>query len=361
MTNKDVNLCVIGAGNIATRHLANLDFIGGNRVVAIADTRIDAAKEKAEPISANAYSDWQAMLEKEQDVDGVLVCTPPTVRKPVFEAAARGSIAVFCEKPPTQTLAEAWEIARIVEESGMISSVGFNCRYAPSVDECKRLIGSQLVNITTATSISPTALMSGPKRLDDWFFQKERGGSLFDALIHTLDLIVYIAGQAESVQAFGTNAVIPVSEAFTIEDTMSINIRFASGGTGSVVCSFAAAQGARELTFFGRDFQISVDAIPPRLHARIGAVGSKPEITAVDYPQGPDMGRSGKIHPNRKPEDPPDPPHHLELEVFVEAIRTGSTEKIRSPFPVAAETMALAEAITDSIESGEVEKVQRRV
>ena len=32
-----INIAVIGAGNIATRHLENLVFLGGNRIAAICD------------------------------------------------------------------------------------------------------------------------------------------------------------------------------------------------------------------------------------------------------------------------------------------------------------------------------------
>ena len=34
---RSINIAVIGAGNIATRHLENLAFLGGNRIAAICD------------------------------------------------------------------------------------------------------------------------------------------------------------------------------------------------------------------------------------------------------------------------------------------------------------------------------------
>ena len=352
-----VALGIIGAGNIATRHLANLQFVGGNRVLAVADSRVDAAKEKAEPVGANAYADWEQMFEKERALDGVLLCTPPTVRETVFEAAASRKIAVFCEKPPAKDLDEARAITHIVRDSGIISSVGFNWRYAPSVDRCRELLRSRTANIVRAAVLLPIALP--PRELDNWFYLKQRGGGQFDGLIHELDLIRDVAGDVADVQAFGSNVVLPKSDAFTIEDTMSINLRFASGATGTVASSWACAQGLRDLTFFGENFQISLTAIPPMLRGRIGAKGAEAQVIDEDFPQGPDMGRSGTVHPDRKPHDPPDPPHCEELKVFLEAIRTGSMEKVRSPFADAARTMALVDAIARSIDSGRVEQVQR--
>ncbi|MEW6358614.1 MAG: Gfo/Idh/MocA family oxidoreductase [Planctomycetota bacterium] len=355
MNKDDLSLGVIGAGNIATRHLANLDFIGGNRIVGIADMNVSLAKEKADPIGARAYADWREMFKKEK-LDGVLLCTPPILRKAVFEVAAAKGVAVFCEKPPAKNALEAREIAKTVEDSGMVCSVGFNCRYAPSVDRCKALIGDKKINIVRAAVINPAAL-PGPGRLEDWFFLKEKGGGLFDVMIHTIDLIRYVAGEVKTVHAFGTNVIIPKSKDFTIEETMSINMLFETGATASVVSTWSCAQGVGDLTFFGQDFQISLTPIPPRLRGRIGAVGQKAQSCDEDFPQGPAMGRSGQIHPDRKPEDPPDPPHHDEMKVFLDAIRTGSPAKVRSPFRDAAGTMALVDAITRSIESGRVENV----
>ena len=34
---RPINIAVIGAGNIATRHMENLAFLGGNRIAAICD------------------------------------------------------------------------------------------------------------------------------------------------------------------------------------------------------------------------------------------------------------------------------------------------------------------------------------
>ena len=360
VSSDSVALGIIGAGNIATRHLANLDFIGGNRVVAVADNRVEAAKRMAGPVGADAYAAWEEMFEKETGLDGVLLCAPPALRKAVFEAAASRKIALFCEKPPAKDLNEAREITRIVRESGMICSVGFNCRYAPSVDRCKELLRSRTVNIVRAAVLNPIAL-PGPGRLDDWFYLKERGGGQFDGLIHELDLIRDVAGDVAAVQAFGTNVVVPKSDTFTIEDSMSINLRFASGATGTVASSWACARGVHDLTFFGEDFQISLTAIPPRLRGSIGAKGAKAQIVDEDFPQGPAMGRSGEIHPDRETQDPPDPPHCEELKVFLEAIRTGSMAKVRSPFADAARTMGLVDAIARSIESGRVERVEADV
>ncbi len=53
-----INIAVIGAGNIATRHLENIAFLGGNRIAAICDLDENLAHAKADTYRAQAYADW---------------------------------------------------------------------------------------------------------------------------------------------------------------------------------------------------------------------------------------------------------------------------------------------------------------
>jgi len=356
MSEKEVSVAIIGAGNIATRHLANLDFLGGNRIAAVCDRDIERAEAMAKRVGATAYGDAVEMFEKDQ-FDAVLLCAPPSLRKRVFELAADRGVAVFCEKPPAKDLAEAREITAIVEKTGLTVSVGFNCRYAPSVDHIRELIGGRTINFARCAVISPAAL-PGRARLDDWFFIKEISGGLMDVLIHSMDLMRYVAGDVELVHVLATNLIRPKAEDFTIEDTISINMQFASGATASVVSSWVCAHGLNDLTFFGEDFALSLTPIPPIVKGKMGKVGEQPQVIDVRFPQGPAMGRSGKISPDRKPEDPPDPPHCEEIKVFLDAVRTGDMSKVRSTYRDAARTMALVDAVNRSIESGTVERVQ---
>ncbi len=357
-TNRPINIAVIGAGNIATRHLENLAFLGGNRVAAICDLNENLARSQAATYGAQAYTDWGKIFEEVEDLGAILICTPPVLRKPVIQAAVQYNVPFLCEKPPAQSLQEAREIVALLQNTRLTHSVGFNQRYAPSVDRCLELLKGRQINLMDAAVITNPGLTRNLGA--DWFYLKEKGGSLFDNTIHTLDVIRYIAGEIDAVQAFGSNLTIPISDSFTIEDSMSINLQFSSGAIGCVLLSWACAQRRDDLTFFGRDIRLSLSAIPPRIEGSIGAPDEKVRSISEQFPQGPAMGRSGEIHPNRQPQDPPDPPHFEELKVFLNAIRNPSlTSAIRSDFTDAARTTALLHAIEASMASGNVEKVPR--
>jgi predicted dehydrogenase len=354
---RHLSLAIIGAGNIATRHLANLEFMGGSRVVGVCDIDPSRAEDMARRAGAASYVDFAEMFRREAELDAVVLCTPPSVRRAVFELAAERRVSVFCEKPPADTLDEAHRISRLVRDKGLISSVGFYMRYSPAVDRFRELTEGRPVNVVFSTFMGSAALTGG---LDDWFFIKERsGGHIIDQAIHHIDLIRFVAGEISKVQTFGNNVICPKTERFTIEDTTCTNMRFTSGASGLHIHSWASPRSMSDLVIVGGDFSLSLSPhSPPRVHGTLGRPGGKQEAIDETFPQGPPMGRSGQVPKDRRPEDPPDPPHYEEMKVFLDAVRRGDDRQIRSSYADAVKSLSVVLAMNQSIESGGVEAVE---
>ena len=64
----DLVLGMIGAGNIATRHLANLEFLGRNRIVGLCDLDLDKAKELSGRCGAKPYTNFEEMFDREPEL-----------------------------------------------------------------------------------------------------------------------------------------------------------------------------------------------------------------------------------------------------------------------------------------------------
>src|SRR3989442_14568568 len=67
-----------------------------------------------------AYSDFRELLEKQKDLDAVIVCTTDHLHAAVSAAAMKKGKHVFCQKPLTQTIYEARRLAEIARETGEI-------------------------------------------------------------------------------------------------------------------------------------------------------------------------------------------------------------------------------------------------
>lgn len=70
-----------------------------------------------------AYEDFRELLEKESDVDAVVVGTTDHLHAAVSIAAMRKGKHVFCQKPMTQNVWEARRMAEVAHETGVATQV----------------------------------------------------------------------------------------------------------------------------------------------------------------------------------------------------------------------------------------------
>ncbi len=70
-----------------------------------------------------AYNDFRELLEKQHDLDAVVVCTTDNLHATVSAAAMRKRKHVFCQKPLTHTIYEARRLAEIARETGVATQI----------------------------------------------------------------------------------------------------------------------------------------------------------------------------------------------------------------------------------------------
>ena len=70
-----------------------------------------------------AYNDFRELLEKETDIDGVVVCTPDHWHAHISVAAMKKHKHVFCQKPMTHAVFEARRMAEVAREAGVATQV----------------------------------------------------------------------------------------------------------------------------------------------------------------------------------------------------------------------------------------------
>jgi predicted dehydrogenase len=70
-----------------------------------------------------AYSDFRELLEKQKDVDAVVVCTTDNLHAAVSIGAMKKGKHVFCQKPLTHTIYEARRMAEVARETGVATQI----------------------------------------------------------------------------------------------------------------------------------------------------------------------------------------------------------------------------------------------
>jgi len=120
--NEKLNIGIIGAGG---RGAANTRGVSSENIVALCDVdenRLNA--QAAKYPKARKYFDFREMLEKEKNLDAVVVSTPDHTHAIASIMAMKLGLHVYCEKPLTHDVYEARQMAKIAEEKKLITHMG---------------------------------------------------------------------------------------------------------------------------------------------------------------------------------------------------------------------------------------------
>ena len=125
-----LRMAFIGSGG---RGGANLDafYSLGEEVVALCDVdlnRLRAAAQKVAPRcpKVRTYQDWRALLDKEKDLDAVVVSTPDHMHAACAIAAMKRGCHVYVEKPLVRTWWEAERFRDVARACGVVTQMGNN-------------------------------------------------------------------------------------------------------------------------------------------------------------------------------------------------------------------------------------------
>lgn len=136
---------------------------------------------------------------------------------------------VLLEKPFALSLAEADEMIARAEENKKVLMVGFPNRYRKSTRKFKELIDSGAFGRLFMLD----AMMDEDHReyVTGWITKKATlgGGVFFSASPHMLDVMLWIAGEVQTISMVGTQGGLEMEG----EDTALAVIRFKSGVVGS--------------------------------------------------------------------------------------------------------------------------------
>lgn len=118
-----LNIAFVG---IAGRGGASLRQLKDQNIVALCDVdwRERTMKAFNAHPKANRYKDYRVMLEKEKDIDAVVISTPDHTHGVIAMAAIKAGKHVFCEKPLAHSVYETREITKAAKEYGVQTQMG---------------------------------------------------------------------------------------------------------------------------------------------------------------------------------------------------------------------------------------------
>lgn len=132
----DLNIAVIGVGAQGRVLLESIIRIPGIRVVAICDIWDYSLKYATRFVKkfghvANGYENYKEMLDKEKDLDAVVVASPDFMHAEHTNACLRAGKHVYCEKEMSNTLEAAKSMVLTARETGKLLQIGHQRRSNP--------------------------------------------------------------------------------------------------------------------------------------------------------------------------------------------------------------------------------------
>ncbi|RPH45945.1 MAG: gfo/Idh/MocA family oxidoreductase [Burkholderiales bacterium] len=246
----------------------------------------------------------------DRSVEAVVLLTPPATHLPLVERCAAAGRHVLLEKPLEVSTARAERLVAACRDAGVTLGVVLQHRFRPAALElAARLRAGALGRIVSASAgirlWRPQSYYDQPGR---GTIERDGGGVLLTQGIHTLDLLLHLAGPIAEVAAFATTT--PVHRMET-EDLVCAAVRYRSGAHGTIEASTAAFPGYPErieLTGEAGTATLSGSALRLRLH----------DGTAVDLEPAAGPGGTG-ADPMAFPSDW----HRALWSDFLDALDTG--------------------------------------
>lgn len=222
---------LVGCGNISPRHAENISRIGS--LSAVCDIIPAKADVLAEKYNAKAYYSIDDLLQKEKDIDIIVVCTPNGLHAEHTIKSLNAGKHVLCEKPLCLTTREGYEMASTADACKKKIFVVKQNRYNEPVQHVKKLFAENKLGKIFSFQVNcfwnrPQAYYSstwkGTKSLD--------GGILYTQFSHFIDLLYWLLGDVKTVK--GYRHCYGDRSNFEIEDTGVAILKMKSGAMGTL-------------------------------------------------------------------------------------------------------------------------------
>jgi len=316
---KALRVGVIGVGSLGQHHARVYAELAGVCLVGVADVDEMRGASVAARHNCRAVADYRALIG---EVDAVSVAVPTLLHHGIAKACLEAGLHVLVEKPLAVTVAEARDLAAVSSSRGVTLQVGHIERFNPAFR-------------ATRGAIKAPALIECRR----WAPFTPRGTDVdvvLDLMIHDLDLVLGMVGTpVRDVLASGLSVLSPTT------DVAQAWIVFEDGCVATFSASRVAESKVRELRIYEPEGFVLID-----LAGQMAVVGRRAMGTSGSHELLTEQVRGDGREPLK-----------LELEAFLDAVRTGAPPMVSGK--EGADALELASEIMASIarhgrrESGE--------
>ncbi|HVF95846.1 MAG TPA: Gfo/Idh/MocA family oxidoreductase [Flavisolibacter sp.] len=289
---------VFGTGHLGKFHLNNWKEVEGVKLVGFFDPNDATAKEVQEKYVLKRFSDEEALIDA---CDAVDIVTPTQHHFALCEKAIKKGRHVFVEKPMANTVEEAKELVKLVQESKIKFQVGHVERFNPA------FLAIQGQNLNP--------MFIEVHRLAQFNPRGTEVSVILDLMIHDIDAILSIVkSDVKMVLASGVAVMTDTP------DIANVRIEFNNGCVANLTSSRISLKKMRKMRMFQKDAYIAVDFLEKKAEVIRLKTAEDQNVFAFDI-ETPNGTKTIAI---ASPEVLPGNAIKKELEAFVDAINNNT-------------------------------------
>jgi UDP-N-acetyl-2-amino-2-deoxyglucuronate dehydrogenase len=231
---------IIGAGLIADFHARAVQSLPNAMLCGFCGTNTQKVRALSLKYGCRAFESVEAMLGS-GEVDIVTIATPSGAHMEPAILAAKFGKHVICEKPLEISLERIDAIIAAHKSAGTRIGGIFNFRFNESTGLLKEAVENNRFGTITCASVYVPWWRNESYYENSWHgtLNLDGGGALMNQAIHMIDMLQYLMGPIESLQAF-TGTLAHNIEA---EDTGVAVLRFTSKALGIIYGTTASWPG----------------------------------------------------------------------------------------------------------------------
>jgi UDP-N-acetyl-2-amino-2-deoxyglucuronate dehydrogenase len=320
-----LGFCIVGCGMIARFHTRALAEVPGARLTALVSRSAGSAEKLIAETGATGvavYTDLAAAL-KDKNVDVVVITTPSGAhREPAVAAAAAGKHVVV-EKPLEITPERCDQIIDACDRHRVKLCTIFPSRFHDANVALKAAVDAgRFGRLTLGETACKWWRSQAYYDEGGWkgTLALDGGGALMNQAIHTVDLLLWMMGDATHVGGFTATLA---HERIEVEDTAVACLRFANGALGVIQATTSVHPGLPKTIAVHGDRGTAVIEQEDVLRWEFAEPSADDEKVRQRFAQK--LGASGGA---ADPKAISHQGHARQLADFVRAIETGGAPKV---------------------------------
>jgi UDP-N-acetyl-2-amino-2-deoxyglucuronate dehydrogenase len=229
---RKIRIAIVGCGRISKNHFVSIEKHADSlELVAVCESNLQLLQEHQERYKVSGYQRLEDLL-KEEKIDLIVLCTPSGLHSNQAILAARYGVHVMTEKPMATRWHDGVNMVKACDEARVRLFVVKQNRRNATLQLLKRAVEKKrfgriyMVNMNVFWT-RPQEYYDSAKWRGTWEFD---GGAFMNQASHYVDLVDWLIGPVESLQAYtGT-----LARNIEVEDTGVVSIKWRSGALGSM-------------------------------------------------------------------------------------------------------------------------------